>query len=473
MTRTLISKGIKWNSLFTILSALGSIILYILFSIKWSSEEIADFALVQAIIGVVLFLINNSFNYYYVYHKHPDQLLFNEVFNWSFLTGLIASLFLAISSVFYLNYYELKYLIKVFGFAFLVIPIWSVAVIKRAYWQKHILHGKIAQIQILCSVIYYLFSILAVLIGFQIEIIAGIFVFRYLLEALTYWILIKVPYSIKFQFPKSQQAVWFVKDLLVEKTLTFSITQLDILFLGLIVSKGWLGIYELFKRLAFRPLSLLNNVFENLLFAYTSSITVPDRILSIYWRTSRMVLGLVIPIYVGATYFSDWILSNFIGQDFEVYHFEFQLFCIAAIFHLVNNPIDSIMIAQGKLKFWNWLLLGVLCIEYISLYIGSFWELSGIIGGLIFSFILSQIIILIGIVYLKLSGELREIIKVFSAPLFISLASVFMIYYLLPGTPVVLQIVVYVMLTSIGYRFFYQTVFNDYSLIWSFGKRKM
>lgn len=155
-----------------------------------------------------------------------------------------------------------------------------------------------------------------------------------------------------------------------EKLISAFITYADTFVVSMTLGLSTLGIYEIFKRIVIRPITILYNGIEQLFFPLLSkSNTDSSGFRKVYrnltFFSKYLFINIVCFLYVQ----SDFILS-FLPISYQDYGETVRAICVFGATVIIVNPIDILLYSRGQSKlFFNWILaysIPLLLVIYIS-----------------------------------------------------------------------------------------------------------
>lgn len=219
--------------------------------------------------------------------------------------------------------------------------------------------------------------------------------------------------------------VQFGKLHIAERIITYFSSQIDLLIIGKLLGVYDLGVYDLFKRVLIRPFQLIGDVFEKTLFPFFSKYQNYPAVHRIFFITLLSnITALVFPAVALLIIFAKPLINIYFGNDFSDYSIIFQLLVLFCLIHTFLNPIDTLLIAKGKIRLWLYMNIIFSIMSFIFLSIGAQFGLLGLlIAYLIANFIFFLTSYFWIILPLIRSNWLQLLIKI-SSPFFLTIIAI-------------------------------------------------
>ncbi len=154
--------------------------------------------------------------------------------------------------------------------------------------------------------------------------------------------------------PKSA-APWFKLGFshLGERLTTHFVSQLDTLLIGKFWGAEALGAYDTFRRVIFRPAVLIGSAAEQVSFPLFSKLqSRPLLLRKAYLNMLNGLNTLLFPAYVLAIVLAEPLVKLIFDVSWLQYTDVFQWICLSAMIAVQLNPVDSLLMAKGKIQLW-------------------------------------------------------------------------------------------------------------------------
>jgi len=367
-------RGIKWQSLASILSALTQFILLALLAREESAADFGLWAIALIFVRLAMPFTDFGISNAIVQSKKimPGQLGTIYIVQW--ILGIIlfslTQLFGAWFTEEILGLKDAFALISILSWVFLIAPI---GLIHTSGIRKNLqftLWGKINSFAYLSELII---GIILILNGFSIWSLVYVYLFRYSIIALLS--LINSPWNFndfldkKLSWPSDMMQFAFY-DFAGSWVNQWSV-QLDKILVGKFLGPAALGYYMLAWDLVITPLGKISGLINHIAFPIYSQIQDENaRLGKIYHQISSSIWWIGIPFLAILFIFNTPIIKLIYGPGWESVGPLVSILCVAAIFKLLNYPGSAILLSKGhsdRLLQWNLLWLFVLG---ISVWIG-------------------------------------------------------------------------------------------------------
>ena len=197
----------------------------------------------------------------------------------------------------------------------------------------------------------------------------------------------------------------FSRKHLGERLITHVVYQLDTLLIGKWLGKEALGIYDVFKRLLLRPVLLLVQTIEKVSFPIFSKIQEDlEHLRGLYLRLLQTICALVFPLYLLIIFWAPSIILVYYGQSRIEYLSIFQWLAAYAALSAITNPIDTLLLAKGRIQSWFYAQLLMVPFLVLCFYLGS---LSGLLGTIQYLIALRVLFIIASYIFI-LQKELHS-----------------------------------------------------------------
>lgn len=171
---------------------------------------------------------------------------------------------------------------------------------------------------------------------------------------------------------------------LAERISMHLVSQLDVLMIGYCLGNTSLGIYDAFKRLVGRPVSMAAVIFDRIAFPLMAKVKDRKRILSsIYFSGLEMLAMLLQPLYIVLALAAGGLVPLIYGGLWSGYTHYFQWLCVVSLFQMLLNPIDSFLLALGRIKYWLAAHLTFTPVLVLALWWGANRGLEGMLLGMV------------------------------------------------------------------------------------------
>jgi O-antigen/teichoic acid export membrane protein len=175
---------------------------------------------------------------------------------------------------------------------------------------------------------------------------------------------------------------------------SFLNTQLDSILIGKFIGVGELGIYDVFKRIVQQPIRLLSPIIQKVTYPLMAKVHEDKkRITSMFIKILELLNLVRFPILLSVALLAPEITNLFLGEAWANSFVVLQILALVFIFRTIQSFIGKAVLAKGKANWGFYNNLIMFPINLLTIYIGSFWGISGIS----FSLLIQTIIIILPI----------------------------------------------------------------------------
>ncbi len=244
--------------------------------------------------------------------------------------------------------------------------------------------------------------------------------------------------------------------LTLERLVTHFVSQLDILLISKWLGMEAAGVYDVFKRVLMRPSVLLNISMERVLLPVLSKLQYnKEQLGKTYFNLLNLSLSIHLPIYLLAIILAPWLVEWYFGVSWNIYTPVFQWMCGLVLVFALFNPVESLLLAIGRIQIQLFLYLIMAPLLTIFIYVSSQYGLAKTIAFII---VIQLIIAVIAYLLILKKYSFAESIGIATKPFLLLIASSgisFPIYLFSVPLAGIVFIILYLYMT---YRFNYQSV---------------
>ncbi|MEP0213207.1 MAG: oligosaccharide flippase family protein, partial [Cellulophaga sp.] len=314
-----------------------------------------------------------------------------NVFSGVFFTALLFVISPLISSFY--DVLEVNLYIKIVCFSFIIL---STSRLYKFLFLKEVLLKTVA----VSEIFSYLFGLIlmSILIKLDYGIISFIYsiVGRSVVQSLyliIYGRKIFIP-SFKYNHKSLKSLFRYGAFNLGQNLTVYFTSQLDTLIIGKVLGLEILGVYNIAKNLAIKPLQLISPVVSKITFPLMSKFQDSKLDLkNIYLLSIKHLFSVIVVVYIIMAFLAKDLILTIYGDQWVDSVIIFRLLCLMYIVVSVGNPIGSLILATGKVNwgfYWNLsMLLVVSCLIFLSSQLGLIFIVVSLIFYHILSFIIS------------------------------------------------------------------------------------
>ncbi len=369
-----LARGLRWSGLITVLSHAGQLIVLLLLTHWLPPEAFGLLAWCMALLGFALLFVQNGL---------PDALLFLQEQKPASLSGLFW-LNLGLGTLTGVLLWALRLPWATFGqdtriAALLAGMAWLPAVVAAGTIYKGVHLQRLAYRHIAAAEIIGATAAAATALymawnGYGYQALYGQVAVRYAVENLYYALSGWGHFRPSLQWARSDIAphLRFAKARLGERLTMFLHAQWDTLLIGKLLGTEWLGVYDVFKRLIGRPLSVLGEWIDRFAFPLMAH-TARDQLqlAALYLRLLQWTAMLLAPIAAFGAAFAAPLLTALFGQAWAAHADVFRLLLLAMCVASLLHPADGLLSATGRI-----LRLGYANMLWAAAAVALMWPVS-------------------------------------------------------------------------------------------------
>ena len=346
----------KWNLAASIIFILTQACLYLLLPRFIDTTSLGHYFLVSAVIFIPTSIIEYCFNSSLIHHQDLTQQDYISV-RWlnlslasiSWILGGITAYLISIS-------YDIPHLFFWFLCLSPILFLSAIASALQASLRKDLKIKKLASIDFTTNALLFAVSIMLLLQGYGvIALIIGmltkyfsLFVLTEMLTDYTTWTQIKPN-------PLWRKHFQYGKFIISEKAVAAVLAYADSFLIHHFLGAGALGIYELLKRIVLRPIIVVYNSIEQIVFPLLSEKKSSTKAYNQVYDGFAKILHLFIFLFIIGFIIAP-IGLTFFPENYQNSQVILQLICLLGASIIVFNPVDILAYSKGLTKpyfYWN------------------------------------------------------------------------------------------------------------------------
>jgi O-antigen/teichoic acid export membrane protein len=386
--------GAKWTTISSLTSALlGLLLLTLLTRIL----DKTDFGLMAIISIISIFsneVVDMGISQAIIQKQKATKNQLSSLFWINVLLGIVVMIALNLAAPLVVNFYnepQLQNLMFTISFVFIFNAVTSQY---QAIFQRDFKFKRIAIIDMVSVVIYFVSTLLLGLKGFGVLALVYGTLIRSITKAVLFFMTGFKEYSPRIYFNYIEMKEFLSFGLF--RFGTFSINyfnkKLDSIIIGKFLGMEALGVYEVYQRILRMPVQVISPVINKVTFPLFSKIH-KDKIQSksVFLKLLNYLNTIRFPIYLFLIAAAEPFIELVLGGKWIENVLVFRI--LAGIFMLrtVSAYIGTVMVSFGKANWGLYISLIMLCITPISIYIGMNWGVLGIVSAVLIVSLLSQI----------------------------------------------------------------------------------
>lgn len=399
-------RGVKWSGIAAVITSVMQFLLLLLLARLIDKGDFGRLAAASLFFQISLqiqdFAINNT-----ILHRQEEDpkqlsaLFWANLFLGIFLFSTLWSIGGAIS--WWYGDSELKSVVSQFA---LLMPFMGAAATFKVLHQKRMDYKHIGSVEMLAALASVALTLILALQGHGLQALVWGIMARYLLEALLYlsW---KPQFRPAFSFQFKGGNIYWRLGLAQtgERIITLLTSQMDTLLIGKLLGMEALGIYDVIRRLLIRPSNLLNNIIERVALPLYARLQYRKLVLK---RVFNLLLKRIATFhFFGYGMFiimANFLVPFFLGKEWAEHVTLFRLVAGFVFLHCLLNPVDSLLVALGKIDKWLWANLLFLPLITVSITFGCQVSLKWAVMAQIAAFCIFLVM-----VYAFILGKLLEL----------------------------------------------------------------
>lgn len=277
----------------------------------------------------------------------------------------------------------------------------------------------------------FIVSLLSAINGWGAYALVSGYITRNVIEAIwviilgRYYFIPTLEWSWKAVQPLARFGIWHFS----ERLITLLGAQLDILIIGRFLGSDALGTYDVFKRILVRPLHILNEILEKVTYPVFSEFQSDQNFHKKLYLSLLACLGSInFPLLAFFALAAKPIIQFLFGTSWLDDVLIFQLLCLFCIFQFLLNPIDTLLLASGKIRLWLLANLIFIPIQIIFITISSQFNLTIVTITNVIIHLFFTMAAYFFLVLPRIHSNISAIVESLKRPFFItSLASFFLL----------------------------------------------
>lgn len=376
----------KWSATASVFTIFLQAALYLVITRYISPEDLGIYALSSSFIFIGVTIVDNSFTSSLIHKSDLKKEDYQAIFTLNLISATILGfLALILSFAFDLIFQKTRIMYLVLCLS----PILFLSAfnsIKIAELKLKMNFRFLAIAEIISMVFFFMSAVTLSFFNFSYWSLIVAVVVKY---TVMYFLLlinreIKTAKIINYSTPVFKQHWDYGKYIIGEKGLSSVFSYIDVFLINHYLGLQTLGIYDVLKKMIIRPLILLYNSIEQVLFPMLSK-TKTNR--TSYNQAYNGFMEIVSFIYLPAIallFINRHLLLGFFPEDYASNGMLAGLIIIWSASIILINPLDIIMYSVNRTKqFFNWfvvtnILLVIIMVYFVQIDIEVF--VSGIIG---------------------------------------------------------------------------------------------
>jgi O-antigen/teichoic acid export membrane protein len=378
--------GTRWTSLSTVAQAAISFLVLFLVFHKLKPAEFGIFSLAQGVVNVGLALWGASIGNAIVAKEKLHQNQLSTLFWINIGGGVLVSVlitFMASLLAWFFGNSGLKEVLWLFS---LIVPFTGVGQTHRFLLQRDLYFKKLTSVRLAGLTMHGTTAVIGVYLGFGVLALVGAYLLQAVIESvLLLWFgrsLLKPRFQLKFS--ESGYFFRFGFFQVMERLTDIFISQLDTFFLGKLIGMESLGLYDAAKRVLMRPLIIMGEALEAVVFPVMSKQQREPSILSsLFLQNVRFLFSIGLPVCIFFIFLATPFKEIFFGQNWTEAERVLQLMAVIMILRIPRIPTDALILAKSKTDWWFYWKIIVLPLMAAAIWLGAKAGLQGVLAAMI------------------------------------------------------------------------------------------
>jgi O-antigen/teichoic acid export membrane protein len=267
------------------------------------------------------------------------------LFTYNIGLSIVVSLLLCLSANLLSKFFNINELaIYVYTLSLIFLPI-GVGAISRTLLQKSLNFKRLAQSQIIASIIEFFLFLILLHFGFKVWALVLPFVLKMFLLNLIYWFSEKIEIAFKNDFSSVKSILIFGNYDLGAQMLNYFYSNLDNLFIAHFLGQAALGLYSLAWDLTVKPVSFINPIISRVYFPLMTKV---ENLTPLYRKGMTILMAIQMPIYAILVVTIYPILHFFYGEQWSVATVAAQWLCGVALLRALSELGASVLVVRGR-----------------------------------------------------------------------------------------------------------------------------
>lgn len=379
--------GVKWTTAASVINSVVQLVQLAILARLLDATDFGLMALVMVVIGFSQMFIDMGLSNAIIYKQEITIEQLSSLYWLNIIIGVLFFILLIIFSPLISNIYEnqkLTPLINLVAATFLIKP-WGQQFM--VLLQKNMRFNAIAKTDIASRFISFVVVIVFAYNNFGVYSLAIGSVINAIFSTIGYNF-----YGRNLYKPKFYLNIKLLKDFLSfglfqmgEKIIIYFSSQFDTILIGKLLGIEILGVYNVAKNLVSKPAAIINPIITKVTFPLMSTINNDERRLKdIYLKSIKYMSYVNFPAYIMIFLLAEPLVLIIFGQKWTNAIYIVQFLSIVYFIRSTGNPAGSLLLAKGRADiafYWNLIFL---FITPLSIYLGSYKGMDGVLISLLF-----------------------------------------------------------------------------------------
>ncbi len=378
--------GVRWTGVATFAQVLIGFIVFAFVFQKLEPAEFGVFSLAQGVVNVGLAVWSTTLGNAIIAKEKLSNEQLSALF-WINISGgiLIGTVIFLIAPYLAFFFENTKLKVILYWYA-LILPTAAIGQTHRFLLQRRLCFDKVATTKMTGLVCFGVVAAVGVYSGAGIVALVGAYLVQTLIESLLMlWMgrTFLIP-GLRFSLFESRYFFRFGFFQMMERFVDIIVSQLDTFLLAKLVGVGDLGLYDAVKRVIMRPLNLMGETLEAVMFPVMSKKQhEPSMLAVLFLNNVKFLFTAGFPICLFAILMATPFKELLFGHDWDGAERILQFMAVIMILRLPRIPTDALILAKSKTDWWFYWKIIVLPLMAAAIWLGAKAGLQGVLTEMI------------------------------------------------------------------------------------------
>ncbi len=378
--------GIRWTSISSLIVVIVQLVQLSILAHYLEPSEFGLMAIVWMIIGFSSLFLDLGISASIIHKQDITHIQLSSLYWLNIASGLFLFIIIYSLAPIIANFYNEIELIPIIRFLATSFIISSIGSQYGLLLQKALKFNLIAKISITSVIVSFMVAVSLAIKGYGVyALVYSSLVSAVVVTSMNIYIGIKEHRpSFVFQYHEITSMISFGMFQMGEKSINYFNSQFDVILIGKLLGVEALGIYSVAKNLSVKPFMVINPIITKVTFPIMSKIQNDlGRLKAVFLKTINYLASINFPIYILIILLAEPIVLFLFGEKWRDAILILQILATYRMFATIGNPIGVLQLARGRADlgfYWNLVLFFIIP---ITIYIGSYWGLSGIAYSLL------------------------------------------------------------------------------------------
>ena len=378
--------GIKWTSVSSLISAIVQLVQLSILAHYLEASDFGLIAIVNMIIGFSFLFLDLGISASIIHKQDITHAQLSSLYWLNIASGLFLFIIIYSLAPIMANFYNETELIPIIRLLATSFIIFSLGSQYGVLFQKALKFNLMAKISIISAVLGLIVAVTSAMNGYGVyALVYASLVSAVVVSSINIYMGIKEHRpSFVFKYHEITSMISFGIFQMGEKSINYFNSQFDVILIGKLLGVEALGIYSVAKNISVKPFKAINPIITKVTFPMMSKVQNDiGRLKNIFLKTMKYLASVNFPIYILIIILAEPIVLILFGEKWTDSIVILQVLAAYRMFTAIGNPIGVLQLAKGRADlgfYWN---LGLFFIIPITIYVGSYWGLLGIVYSLL------------------------------------------------------------------------------------------